>query len=498
MATTKNYLAFDLGAESGRAILGEVGDAQLTLTDVHRFPNIPVAVPEGPRGSTLHWNVLQLWSDIKQGLSLTAQRHGNPVSVGLDTWGVDFALLDRNGVLMGNPVHYRDDRTDGVMGAAFAKVDRAEVFEQTGIQFMQFNSLYQLLSLVQDGSPLLENAATFLTVPDLFNYWLTGRAACEFSNATTTQCYDPRRGGWAEPLLDALEIPTAIFPEIITPGTVLGTLREQVADELGIQPLTVVAPACHDTGSAVAAVPAANGENFAWISSGTWSILGVEAPQPVINEEALASNLTNEGGVNGTFRLSKNVMGMWPVQECLRTWAREGSVYSYAELTEMAATAPALRSIIDPDHDDFLKPGDMPARIRDFCARTGQPVPDDYGAIVRCVLESLALKYRYVLEALESLLGHRLEPLYIVGGGSQNKLLNGFTADATGRTVVAGPVEATATGNVIVQAIASGQLGSLADGRTLVRNSFEMHTHEPSNSAAWDDAYGRLLGYVQH
>ncbi|MCB0064056.1 MAG: rhamnulokinase [Caldilineaceae bacterium] len=492
--TTKNYLGFDFGAESGRAMVGAFNGEQLSLAEVHRFPNTPVRLP-----NALHWNTLQLWQEIQSGIErATRTLDGAPDSIGIDTWGVDFALLDQNGVLLGNPVHYRDDRTDGMMEAAFAKVPKAEIFGQTGIQFMQLNSLYQLLAMAQQQSTALYKAATFLTIPDLFNYWLTGRKVCEFTNATTTQAFNPLTGTWATNLLSALDIPTTIFPEIVKPGTVLGPLQRGVAGALGLQrAIPVVAPACHDTGSAVAAVPASN-QRFGWISSGTWSIVGAEVPNAVVNEETLAYNLTNEGGVNDTYRLCKNVAGLWLVQECRRSWARSGTEHSYAELTAMAAEAMPFLAIIDPDHIDFLKPSepgdDMPGRIQARCHATGQPTPENKGAIIRCALESLALKYRWVLEKLETILGYQLEPLHIVGGGTQNRLLCQLTADATGRQVIAGPVEATAIGNIIMQAVALGDLASLTEGRDLIRRSFDVVTYEPSGDrAAWDGAYARLV-----
>ncbi len=493
MSNTKNYLAFDFGAESGRAMIGRFDGDKLTLAEVHRFPNVPVRLP-----NALHWNLLQLWQEIKQGIERAQQTlDAAPASIGLDTWGVDFGLLDRNGALIGNPVHYRDDRTDGMLAVAFERVPRAAIFQQTGIQFMQINTLYQLLALVEQQSPALEQAATFLTVPDLLNYWLTGRKVCEFTNATTTQLFNPTTEGWAIDLLDSMAIPSHIFPEIVKPGTTLGPLQKSIGDEVGLRAaVPVVAPACHDTGSAVAAVPAAN-QRFGWISSGTWSIVGAEVPNAVVNAETLAYNLTNEGGVNDSYRLSKNVAGLWLVQECRRSWARGGTEQSYAELTALATAAAPFLAIIDPDHDDFLKPSepgnDMPSRIVARCRATGQPVPESKGAIVRCALESLALKYRWVLEKLELILGHRLEPLHIVGGGTQNRLLCQLTADATGRPVVAGPVEATAIGNVIMQAVALGDLADLAEGRALIRRSFDVVTYEPSGDrAAWDEAYARL------
>ena len=491
MSRGGSYLAFDLGAESGRAILGQIDDAQLSLTEVHRFANTPVLIPTAPGQQTLHWDVPGLWREIKTGLAAAGAKYGSISGMGLDTWGVDFGLLDRNGALLANPVHYRDSRTDGMMDAAFARVPKAEIFAQTGIQFMQLNSLYQLLALVQNDSPLLDMAETFLTMPDLFNFWLTGRKAAEFTNATTTQCYNPLQRDWAFPMLEKLGIPTTFFPEVVQPGSILGPLRKDIASEVDVPGMTVVTPACHDTGSAVAAVPA-TGADFAWISSGTWSILGVEVNEAVVNAQALAYNLTNEGGVNGTYRLCKNVMGMWPIQESLRMWNRAGQNYTYADLAPLAQQAESLRFLIDPDHDDFLKPGDMPARIRAFCRRTGQGEPENHAQIVRCVLESLALKYRLVLENLEELLERPLQPIHIVGGGSQNALLNQFTADATGKQVVAGPVEATATGNILVQALALGNLASLQEGRALVRRTAELGIYEPGDRAQWDQAFGRF------
>jgi rhamnulokinase len=482
-------LAFDLGAESGRAMLGSFDGERIVLSEVHRFPNTPVPLPDG-----LHWDVLSLWNEIRKGLTQAGQMTGGSLNgIGLDTWGVDFALLDRHGALLGNPYHYRDSRTDGMMEAAFQRMSKADIFAQTGIQFLQFNSLFQLLAMTLKNSPQLSGADTFLTIPDLLNYWLTGRKVCEFTNATTTQCYDTRRRTWAKPLLERLSIPTHIFPEIVNPGTLLGSLRGAVAEEVGLGSVPVLAPACHDTGSAVAAVPASE-PGFVWISSGTWSIMGVEAREAVVNEHSLACGMTNEGGLDHTYRLSKNIMGLWPVQESRRTWSRQGHIFSYDDLARMAADAEPLRSIIDPDHNDFLKPGDMPARVRAYCERTGQPIPESYGQVVRCLLEGVALKYRWVLERLERLQGKRYETIHIVGGGTQNKLLSQLAANATQRPVITGPIEATATGNLLVQAIALGKLASIAEAREVVRRSFEVLTFTPdrSTAAAWDDAYARL------
>ncbi|MBI5565497.1 MAG: rhamnulokinase, partial [Chloroflexi bacterium] len=344
--------------------------------------------------------------------------------------------------------------------------------------------------------PALHIAETFLTTPDLLNYWLCGRKACEFTMATTTQCYDPRRCSWSQPLLEALGIPAHIFPEVVQPGTVLSTVLPDTADETGCGRVPVIAPACHDTGSAVAAVPAEN-QRFAWISSGTWSIMGAETTTPIVNAQSLKYNFTNEGGVNGTWRFSKNIMGLWPVQECRRAWARAGEELSYTEITQLAGDAEPFRSIIDVDADDFFPPGDMPARIQQYCVRTHQPVPETKGAIVRCVLESLALKYRWVLDRLEEMLGYRLNPIHIIGGGTQNRLLNQLTADATHRSVIAGPIEATAIGNVLMQAVALGHLTSLDAARAVVRQSFKPETYEPHASSEWEPAYRKLEQLMQ-
>lgn len=487
VAVPDRMLAIDLGAESGRAILGALTDGKLALEEIHRFPNVPVSLPDG-----LHWDILRLWTEVKHALALAIRQCGKPsLSVGVDTWGVDFGLLDRCGALIGHPFHYRDKRTDGMLEQAFRRMPRERIFELTGIQFMPLNTLYQLLAMVVADSPALARAAHLLTIPDLFNYWLTGIIACEFTNATTTQCHDPRRRDWATPLLDAMSIPRRLFPSIVMPGTRLGRLLPYVAKEVGA-PVTVIAPACHDTGSAVAAVPARD-RDFAWISSGTWSVMGAELDAPVITPASLRHNFTNEGGVGGAFRFSKNIAGLWLVQECRRAWARAGNDLSYDELARLAALATPFCAVVDVDETGFSKPGDMPARIREYCSRTGQTAPETVGECVRCALEGIALKYRLVLERLEEMIGRRLEPIHIVGGGVQNRLLSQFAADATGRRVVAGPVEATAIGNIMVQTIALGHVGGLADARAIVAASFETSTFEPGDRAGWDQAYARLL-----
>ncbi len=493
MSIDRNYLAIDLGAESGRVILGTLAGDRLSLTEVRRFANIPVRLPDG-----LHWDVLRIWSEIKSGLSAALAGNGKQIdSIGLDTWGVDFALLDQQGDLLANPFHYRDSRTDGMYTQAFQRMPREQIFEHTGIQFMEVNTLYQLLAMVVHKSPLLEVARTFLTLPDLFNYWLTGKMTSEFTEATTTQCFDPRKRDWSRPLLGAMGIPEQLFRPTIEPGTLIDNLAPALANEVGAGRIPVVAPACHDTGSAVAAIPA-EGKNFAWISSGTWSILGIEADQPVVNDQTLKYNFTNEGGVFGKWRLSKNVMGLWILQECRRTWARHGEELSYDEITRMAAQAKPFQFVIDPDFGGFLHPEDMPEQIRQYCRNTGQAVPQEKGELIRSVLESIALKYRWVLERLEEITATRFERLHIIGGGTQNRLLNQFTADATQRTCLTGPVEATALGNVLMQGIALGQIDSLEHARNLVRASFPPALYQPGEPQEWDRVYVRLLEVIKY
>jgi rhamnulokinase len=487
---TRNLLALDLGAESGRALLGRFDGTRLTLEEKHRFPN-----PNGRINNHLHWNLLAQWEELKIGLRKAAGGAANQTNIdaiGVDTWGVDFGFLDRNGDLLANPYMYRDSQTDGMLDKAFAKVPRAKIFEATGIQFMQLNSLYQLMALAERKSPILECAHTLLFMPDLFNYFFTGQKYAEFSIATTSQMYDPRQREWAADLLAALGLPTHFLPAIVPSGTELGPLRTDVMSECNVGPIPVIAPGGHDTASAVAAVPAdANRNDWCYISSGTWSLMGVEIPEPIINDKSLALNYTNEGGVSGDFRFLKNIMGLWLVQECRRQFQKDGHDYNYAELTQMAAAAPPFKSLIDPDHTPFLSPGQMPQKIKDFCRKTNQPVPESSGEYVRTCLESLALTYRKTIEGLEDILGRKLATIHIVGGGTQNELLNQMTADATNRQVITGPIEATAIGNMLVCAIAKGDLKNLAEARQVVKNSFPVKPYTPKETNAWNDAYAR-------
>ena len=491
MPSPTHYLAMDIGAESGRAMLGQLDGQRLALSEVYRFPNQPVRLPDG-----LHWDVLRIWSEVKRSLTqVIRERDESLVSVGIDTWGVDFGLLDRTGALVSNPYHYRDSRTDGMGEEALRRMAREEIYRRTGMPLAPFVSLCQLLSMVVDDAPAISIAETLLTTPDLLNYWLTGHKRGEFTIACTTLCYNPRLKNWDPVLLERMGVPTRLFPPLVQPATNLGQLLPHVAAEVGLGKgsLNVVVPACHDTASAAAAVPA-EGASCAWVSSGTWSVVGTEVQAPITSEEALACNFANEGGVCDTFLLCLNVMGLWIVQECRRAWAAQGDDLSYAELTQLADQARPFQAVIDPDYGEFFKPGDMPTRIQAYCRQTGQQVPEGKGAIIRCILEGLALKYRWALDRLESIVGQRLDPLHIVGGGTQNKLLNQLTAEATGRRVLTGPVEATALGNILMQLLATGQIESLQEGRALIRRSFPLDLYEPRTheQGAWDRAYEQL------
>ncbi len=491
MSSELKFLAYDLGASSGRSVVGLLNDGKLRLEEVNRFHNGPVGV-----GDSLYWDVLRLFDEMKQGLRLAVQNYGKDIAgVGMDTWGVDFGLLGPNDVLMGNPHNYRDSRTDGMIEVAEAIVPRAEMYAQTGIQFMQFNTIFQLLALSKTDPWMLETARSMLLMPDLFNFWFTGAKVNEFSNATTTQMFNPQTCDWARPLLGKLGIPTHILCDIVQPGTVIGNLLPSLADETGAGRIPFVAPATHDTGSAVAAVPA-TGQNHIYISSGTWSLMGIESDKPIVNEKALELNFTNEGGVCNTFRFLKNIVGLWIIQECRRVWALEGKDYSFGQMADMAANARPYRSIIDTDDALFLKPGNMPARIAEYCIATNQPVPENDGEIIRTALDGLALKYRSVRDGLEDLTGRTFDTIHIIGGGTQNRLLCQLTADVTGLQVIAGPVEATAIGNILMQAIGLGHVGSLSDAREIVRNSFEVVTYDPRPDSRIDAAYEKLTSLI--
>jgi len=473
----KVYLGIDLGAESGRVMAGLWNGKRIRLEEIHRFPNGPVRL-----GESLRWDVLRLWAEIQNGLTLAAKKYGRQVvSLGVDTWGVDYVLLSRNNEILGQPYHYRDPRTNGVMQKVFKKVSRAEIFSQTGLQFMQINTLFQLLALKERDPELLEQADCLLLMADFFHWCLCGSRVVEFTNGSTTQCLHPLKRDWARGLLKKVGLPSHIFPKVVAPGTKLGTLLPAVCKQTGLGNIRVIAPPTHDTAAAVAGVPTANTgkANWAYISSGTWSLMGVEVKKAVLTPRALELNMTNEGGLDGTYRLLKNIMGLWLVQQCKRSFDAAGKKYDYARLAQMAAKATPLRSVVDVNDPLFLNPPDMPEAIREYCRETKQPVPNTAGQLVRCAYESLALKYREVLRSLEELTGETIEVIHIVGGGSQSALLNQFAADACQRPVVVGPVEATVMGNLLTQVRADGELSSLGEMREVVRRSSKMQHYEP-------------------
>lgn len=490
MSAAKHFLAFDLGAESGRGMVGVFDGKKLELDKISSFRNNAIRTLD-----SLHWDVLDLHGSIVETLRAAASTYRRHLDgVGVDTWGVDFALLGRGGVLLGNPRHYRDPHTEGIMEEAFRRMPRQELYHHTGIQFMRFNTLFQLLALQRDRSPLLDAAETLLFMPDLFHYFLTGIKSNEYTDASTSQMLDPQTRNWSHELIAAFGLPTQILGPLIQPGTALGPLRASIIEETGINAAPVIAPASHDTASAIAAVPA-SASSWAYISSGTWSLMGVELKQPLVSAAALEANFTNEGGVGGSTRFLKNIMGLWLVQECRRAWQRAGTTYSYDDLTRQAEAATPFVSLVDPDDSSFILPANMPMALSEYCRRTEQPAPEGVGATVRCALESLALCYRWVLDRLEALTGQRTEVIHIVGGGSQNALLNQFTADACHLPVLAGPVEATAIGNVLMQALGVGVLDSLADAREVVRRSFEVRTFAPRQAEAWQKPYERFRAF---
>ena len=466
------YLGVDLGAESGRVVAGIFDGRRVRLEELHRFPNGPLEL-----AGSWRWDVSRLWSEIQRGLSAAARFGDSVVSVGVDTWGVDYVLLSKSGELVDQPFHYRDRRTDGVMERVSLSVPRADIFSATGLQFLSFNTLYQLLSSPE----LLTHADRLLLMPDYFHYRLCGSTAAEFTNATTTQFFNPIARTWAFELLRRFGLPAHMLGAVVQPGTRLGTLRPDVQIETGLGAIPVVAPATHDTASAVVAVPTANTgkANWAYISSGTWSLVGVELPEANLSPTTLARNLTNEGGVDGTYRLLKNVMGLWIVQRCRAAFQQRGLDCDYDTLMAKAEVAEPLRSLIDPDDPRFLNPPDMPLEIAAYCRETAQPVPDTVGRFIRCCLDSLAWKYRHIVGWLEEVTGEPIEVIHVVGGGARNRLLNQLTANATGRPVLAGPVEATVLGNVLIQARAAGVLGSLGDVRAVVRESFPVERFDP-------------------
>ena len=478
------FAACDFGAESGRVILGSLDRGKLNLEELHRFEN-----PQVKAIGHYHWDILHLFRELKKGLARASSLgHKNLTGIGVDTWGVDFGLLDADGQLLDNPVCYRDPRTEGIMEEVFKLVPREEIYSMTGIQFIQFNTIFQLFSM--KNSARMKAARTLLHMPDIFNYMMTGEKVSEYTIASTSQLLDVKARKWSSELLGRLDLPERILPPLVKPGSIVGSLLPDMMEETGLGPVPVIAPACHDTAAAVAAVPA-EGQNWAFISSGTWSLIGVELDEPCVNEISMESNFTNEGGVNNKIRFLRNNMGMWILEECRRSWKKRGQEPGYEEIISLASDAKPFRSVIDPDHLSFMKPDDMPRAVAEFCRNSGQPAPDSVGEQARCIFESLALKYRYLIEGINRIRGENIERLHIVGGGSRNELLNQYTADALGIPVIAGPVEATAIGNIMMQAIATGHLADLAEGRKMVRGSFPVKSFEPRDTEPWKEAFNR-------
>jgi rhamnulokinase len=470
------FLAFDLGAESGRGMLATLDGGRLSLEDVHRFPTQGIVVM-GVR----QWDVTRIYGEMLEAMRRVARAHGPWLDgIGVDTWGVDFGLLASNGQMLGNPVHYRDRRNDGAMEAAFEIVSPGDLYAATGIQFMPFNTAFQLVAMARAQSPLLPVADSLLMMPDLFHYMLCGRRSCEYTDASTTQLLNVHERTWDEGLIARLGLPRRLFLPLAQPGTVLGTLLPDVAAATGLDPgVRVIAPATHDTASAVAAAPAVDGGNWAYLSSGTWSLLGVELAEPLVNDETRALNFTNEGGVDGTIRFLKNIIGLWIVQECRRAWQAGGAVVSYADLMDEAESCGPTRAIVNVDDRRLLAPDDMPDTLRTLAREAGLPVPATRGEVVRCAVESLAAKYAQTLREMEGALGRRTERLHVIGGGCRNTLLNRLTANACQIPVFAGPSEATAAGNALVQAIGAGAVSSIAEARAIVARSFEVEVYEP-------------------
>jgi len=520
MAEVKKYIAVDLGAESGRVMLGSVWHGlparentakmavpRLELEEIHRFNNGPIQ-----QDDTLRWDFGRLFAEVKAGISKAVKQAGAKVAgIGVDSWGVDFGLIGADGKLIENPYHYRDSRTNTMMEKAFElmsqprEIDlnkqscktsdennisrgKRQIYEDTGIQFMQLNSIYQLLAMRLANSDVLAKTKKLIFIADLFSYCLCGKAFGEYTLASTSQLMDMKTGRWSKDIFNKLSLPMEIMPDIVQPGKVVGQLSKSIADELGCGQIPVIATASHDTASAVVAVPAGDNE-WAYLSSGTWSLMGVEVPKAIVNDKTFKYEFTNEGGVENTIRLLKNIMGLWLVQECKRQWQRDGVELSYPELTEMADKAQPFACHIEVDSREFLAPGDMPKRINSFLAKTGQKKIQDKGQMIRAILEGLAFKYRLVLERLEDVTGKKIDCLHIVGGGMQNELLNQFAANVTGKRVVAGPAEATATGNILMQAKATGQIKNLAEARKIVHNSFELKEYQPQDVSLWEEQY---------
>jgi rhamnulokinase len=484
------FLAFDLGASGGRALAGTLNNKVLRKTEVCRFNNGMIRVLD-----SYYWDILMLYNEIVKGMSAAGSLGLTPESLGIDTWGVDYGLLDKKGNLLGNPYAYRDHRTDKAIVEFSALVPLSRIYSLTGIQFMQFNTLFQLFAAKRDRLPAMDMAADLLFMPDLFNYMLTGIKRTEFTFATTSQLFNPLTGKWEKELFDALKIPVSLMQEIVEPGSVLGPLNRSVIGETGLCGVQVIAVASHDTASAIAAIPATD-DNFAYISSGTWSLMGIESQVPIVTEDSFNCSFTNEGGVNRTYRILKNIMGLWLVQECKKCWAGSQQDFTFSEIVSMAEKAVPFQSLINPDDPSFYNPENMVSAITDSCKANDEPLPSLPGELARCIFESLALKYRFVLELLRKISGKTIDKIHIIGGGSQNKFLCQLTADATGLQVIAGPAESTAIGNLLVQAMGLGYVKSLSEIREIARNSCETEVFQPADTDKWDKVYDRFVKII--
>ena len=488
---TYTFLAFDLGATSGRSILATLTNGKLETKELTRFPNTIM-----PIHGKFYWNIYGLYDSLKEGMKAAAALNIKIDAIGIDTWGVDFVYVGKDGAFLGCPRAYRDPYTDGAPEAFFKLIPRKEVYERTGIQIMNFNSLYQLYAATQEGSSAIEAAERILFIPDALTYMLTGKMICEYTIASTSQFLNPINKQFDEKLLNAAGVKSSMLPEITHPGTVVGNITPALAEETGLGPVPVVAVAGHDTGSAIAAIPAEN-ERFAYLSSGTWSLMGIEVIDPIISDASFEMNFTNEGGVDGTTRFLKNITGMWLLEQCRKEWEKEGISYTYPTIVELASASEGFRCLVNPDHPSFANPVSMTQAIAQYCTSTGQPVPQNHSQYIRCIFDSLALKYREVLQKLQQVAPFPIEKLHIIGGGAQNKLLNQFTANAIGLPVVAGPSEATAIGNIMMQAKALGAVSDLLEMRAVIRQSITPTVFIPQDSTAWEMAYKKFLSVLK-
>jgi len=490
----KIYIGVDLGAESGRGMIGEFDGSKIYLNEIHRFPTYNSLIL-----NHRFWNVLSIFEEIKK-IILISKNYGKIAGIGITTWGVDCGFIGENDLLLSNPFHYRDERTNGIMEEVFKIVPKEKIFKNTGIQFMPINTLFQLYATKKEFPYLIENTKFLLFMPDLFNFMLTGEKFCEYTIVTTSQMYNSLstgqnkapRGDWCYSLLEELGIKTDFLPQVISPGTLIGNITKKISEELNLPPIPVFAVCCHDTASAVVGVPAKENK-WAYLSSGTWSLLGVEIENPIINEKVLEYNFTNEGGFGGSIRFLKNIMGLWILQECKKEWDREEKSYTYEEIVEMAKDAEPFYSFIDVNSSDFLYPGNMVEKIKNYCKKTGQKIPEGISQISRVIFESLAMEYRYVIEKIEEIIGYNIETLHIVGGGSKNSLLSQFTASSTKKIVITGPVEATSAGNILVQMLARREIKDIIEIREIVRNSFPLIVYRPENGDIWDENFEKYL-----